>query len=87
MQTKKVPLRMCLSCRNMKPKNELIRIVKNDDGFHIDEKGKINGRGAYICKNQECVDIALKKKVLNKNFGCNVDIEFYNLLKERINAK
>ena len=55
MKTKKIPLRMCLGCNEMKPKRELIRVVKNKDGeLFVDLTGKLNGRGAYICKNREC---------------------------------
>ena len=57
MKTKKTPERLCVSCRNMYPKKDLIRVVKLDDGtYFIDETNKCNGRGAYICKNQECIN-------------------------------
>ncbi len=53
---KKVPMRMCLSCREMKPKRELIRIVMNKNGeISVDMTGKLAGRGAYICNSAECV--------------------------------
>ena len=55
---KKIPLRQCLGCNEMIPKKELIRIVKdNENNFAIDLTGKMNGRGAYICRKAECLDI------------------------------
>ena len=54
---KKIPLRRCLGCYESKPKNELCRIVRKTDGeICLDKTGKINGRGAYICYNKECLD-------------------------------
>ena len=62
---KKVPLRQCLGCREMMPKSELIRIVRSNDGqFAVDATGKLNGRGAYICKKSEC---ALRRRLEAKH--------------------
>ncbi len=78
-------LRMCISCRNMKDKKELVRIVKDkDSNIFIDETGKKNGRGAYICKNEDCLNKLQKQKLLNKTFKTNVDEKIYNELKEVI---
>lgn len=64
---KKIPLRMCIACREMKNKNELIRIVGNKEGnVTIDLKGKLNGRGAYLCQNSICIAQALKTGKLNR---------------------
>lgn len=70
---KKVPERMCVVCRQMKPKNELIRIVNTDNGVVIDATGKLNGRGVYLCKCKECVTKALKGKGFAKQNGFSLD--------------
>jgi predicted RNA-binding protein YlxR (DUF448 family) len=76
MKQKKTPLRMCVSCRKMKQKKELIRVVRTPDGeFVIDTAGKRAGRGAYICGDPECVELAKKQRKLERNFesgGCAV---------------
>lgn len=69
-KTKKVPLRKCVGCSESKPKNELIRIVKNkEQEVFIDETGKANGRGAYVCKDIKCLDKAIKTKAIYKALG------------------
>ena len=73
---------MCVSCRQMKPKDELVRVVKMTDGFKIDESGKIDGRGAYICKNCDCVKKAVKIRAFNKSFRCAVPTEIYEYLED-----
>jgi len=61
---------MCIGCRNMKPKKDLVRIVRNKDGaVEIDLKGKSPGRGAYLCPDRECLARALKAKRIEKEFG------------------
>ncbi len=82
MINKKVPERMCMACRSKKPKKDLIRIVKNENDFNIDYSGKMNGRGAYICKTKQCIDKCIKQKCLHKTFKTNVSPEVYNTLKE-----
>ncbi|WP_040211740.1 RNase P modulator RnpM [Clostridium polynesiense] len=85
MKTRKIPMRMCNGCMEMKPKKELIRIVKSPEGeLSIDLTGKKPGRGAYICKNVECLDKAIKTKRINKNLETSVDEEIYKRLKEEI---
>ncbi|MCI9031235.1 MAG: YlxR family protein [Clostridia bacterium] len=80
---KKPPLRMCLACRQMKDKRELIRVVKGpDNDFSIDSTGKKNGRGAYLCNNSECVNRCMKNRLLNKNFKCEIPSEVYEKLSE-----
>lgn len=77
------PLRMCIVCRNMKTKSELIRVVKNKDGeIFIDKTFKANGRGAYICANDECIKKCIKTKTLNKAFKCQIDEQTYDKLME-----
>ena len=64
---KKIPMRMCVGCREMRPKKELIRIVRSPEGeISIDMKGKKSGRGAYICYNEQCLARALKQKQLDR---------------------
>ena len=83
-KTKKVPQRKCIACQDRDNKKELIRIVKNKEGeIFIDLTGKANGRGAYICKDSECLKKAIKSKALNKAFKIDVPDEVYdNLLME-----
>ncbi|MFL0246945.1 RNase P modulator RnpM [Candidatus Clostridium stratigraminis] len=85
MKVKKIPQRMCTGCMEMKPKKELIRVVKNKDNeVSIDLTGKKPGRGAYICKNEECLNKAFKSKRLEKNLEIKISEEIYNNLKEEI---
>lgn len=78
MGTKKVPMRMCTGCREMKPKKELIRVVKTaEDGIKLDLTGKLNGRGAYICKNKDCLAKAQKSNALSRAFETNVSSDVY----------
>lgn len=79
---KKIPLRMCISCREMQPKSNLIRIVKTKENeVLIDNSKKIDGRGAYVCKNEQCIATIEKKKTLNRAFKMNLDKEIYDKLK------
>lgn len=72
---------MCIVCKNMKPKDELLRITKIKDGsYSLDEKAQ--GRGAYICKDNDCFNKCMKKKLLNKSFKMNVPDEVYNTILE-----
>lgn len=85
MKQKKTPLRMCLGCKEMKPKKELIRVVRNNEGeINIDLVGKKPGRGAYICKNAACLEAAIKAKRLEKAFETAIDAEIYHKLKDQL---
>ncbi|WP_138205669.1 RNase P modulator RnpM [Haloimpatiens lingqiaonensis] len=85
MKVKKIPQRMCTGCMEMKPKKELIRIVKNNEGeISMDLTGKKPGRGAYICKDVACLEKAFKTKRLEKNLNSKIEEEIYNKLKEEI---
>lgn len=85
MSAKKTPMRMCTGCREMKPKRELIRIVKTPEGeIKLDTVGKVNGRGAYICKCAECLKKAQKSNALSRAFECQVSDEVYALLERSI---
>lgn len=85
MKVKKIPMRMCLGCQEMKPKKELIRIVRTPENFiDIDPVGKMSGRGAYICPNEVCLGKALKAKRLEKAFQQPVPPEIMDSLKDRL---
>ena len=71
--TKRIPERMCVICRQMKPKPELLRIVNTVDGVVVDGTGKLNGRGVYVCKCKECVTKALKSKGFVKQHGFSLE--------------
>lgn len=76
---KQKPQRTCISCREMKDKNLLVRVVKNSSGeIFLDTTGKANGRGAYICKNKECFAKLKKSKGLSRAFKCPVSEEVYD---------
>ena len=80
--TKTKPERQCIGCGEKKEKNELIRIVKeSDEVISFDPTGRKNGRGAYICKNPECLEKAIKKKALERAFKSPVSAETYEKLK------
>lgn len=76
---KHIPLRMCIACRKMKPKSELVRIVTDDGSILIDENMKIQKRGAYVCKCSECIKLMRKKHGLERVFRGKVDEETYNM--------
>jgi predicted RNA-binding protein YlxR (DUF448 family) len=85
MKQKKVPQRMCTGCMEMKPKKELIRVVKDADGdISVDLTGKKNGRGAYVCRNIECLEKAFKAKRLQKNLEAQIDEEIYVRLRDEV---
>ena len=78
-QVKKVPMRQCLGCKQLKPKRELIRVVKNSEGeVSLDLVGKKAGRGAYICKRKECFETAKKKKKFSRALGCEIPEEVFS---------
>lgn len=81
MTPKKIPMRMCLGCNEMKPKRELIRVVHQKDGtILLDATGKQQGRGAYICPKLECLKAARKAHRLEKAFACRISEEIYDAL-------
>jgi len=86
MKQKKLPLRRCTGCHEMKIKKEMLRVVKSPEGdFSIDFTSKKSGRGAYVCPDPECFKNAYKTKGLDKSFGAAVPAEVYERLKEEIN--
>lgn len=79
---KKVPSRRCIACNSQKEKKELLRIVKSKDGIiEIDLTGKKNGRGAYICKSEECLNKIIKTKKLERTFEKEIDNDFYESIR------
>lgn len=79
MKTKKIPMRMCLGCGEMKPKREFIRVVKSKEGdISLDLTGKKSGRGAYICKSVECFEKARKARKFERSFSCMISEDIYN---------
>ena len=79
---KKPQERTCMGCNIKKPKKEFIRIVKTKDGeIDIDRTGKIQGRGAYICDNIECLEKLIKSKRLEKVFETKISEEIYEKLR------
>ncbi|MDF2877436.1 MAG: YlxR family protein [Clostridia bacterium] len=83
MKPRKIPLRKCTGCNEMKNKKEMIRIVRSNEGqFSLDFHGKKPGRGAYICKNIACLNLAEKNKGLERSFKTVVDKEIYTELRK-----
>ena len=85
MQQKKIPMRQCVGCREMKPKKELIRVVKSpEDTISLDFRGKAPGRGAYVCPDVTCLKRAIKAKALNRAFDLEIPQEIYDSLLEKM---
>ena len=85
---KKKPLRTCMGCNNPKEKNELLRIVKSKDGeISVDLTGKKSGRGAYICKSEECLEKIIKSKRLERIFEKEIENELYENIRGVIIGK
>lgn len=85
---KKIPMRQCLGCREMKPKRELIRVVRSPEGeITLDFKGKAPGRGAYICPAPACLKQAIKAKALERAFSTQIPEEVYEKLNEEMEAE
>ena len=85
---KKIPQRSCMGCNEKKDKKDLIRIVKNKEGIiNIDKTGKLEGRGAYICDNIECLEKVIKSKRLERVFETKINDEIYNNLRGVISDK
>lgn len=83
MPNKKIPLRQCIACRELKEKKSMLRIVKNSDGkIFLDFSSKASGRGAYICDNPDCIKKLKKARLLNKVFSCAVDDAIYTAVEE-----
>jgi predicted RNA-binding protein YlxR (DUF448 family) len=75
---------MCIACRQMKPKGELIKIVKNENTIELDFSQNKFGRGAYICKSEECIENAKKRKALSRHFKTNIDDTIFDVIKKEL---
>lgn len=85
MKTKKLPMRMCLGCNESKPKRELVRVVKSKEGeISLDLTGRKSGRGAYICRDIECLKKARKARRFEKSFSCKIDDEVYDSMEAEL---
>jgi predicted RNA-binding protein YlxR (DUF448 family) len=85
VRRKKIPMRMCIGCREMKPKKELTRIVRTIEGtIEIDPTGKKSGRGAYFCKNDRCIEASIKEDRLSKALDFHVTEEMALSIKEEL---
>ena len=95
MRPKKIPMRMCTGCGEMKPKKELVRVVRapertDENGnplppeISLDLTGKKPGRGAYLCRNPECLRLARKARRLERAFSCQIPNEVYDRMEEEI---
>lgn len=84
---KKIPQRQCIGCGEMKNKKEMIRVIKTpEDIILLDTTGKKNGRGAYLCKSEECFAKAVKSKGLERSLKVNIPNEVYEELKKELNG-
>lgn len=84
---KKIPHRQCMGCRERRPKRELIRVVRCTDGeVRLDFGGKMNGRGAYICPNAECLKKVRKSKGLDRSLEVTIPEEVYQRLEKEMEA-
>lgn len=85
---KKIPMRQCLGCREMKPKQSLIRVVRSPEGeISLDTRGKASGRGAYLCKDIACLRKARKSKALERSLDVQIPDELYDRLEQEMEAE
>ena len=84
---KKIPMRQCIGCGEMKSKKEMMRVIKTPEGdICLDVTGKKNGRGAYLCVQKECLQKAQKNKGLERSFKMSIPEEIYNTLDKEFEA-
>ena len=85
---KRIPLRQCLGCREMKPKAELVRVVRSPEGaVSLDLRGKAPGRGAYVCRSADCLKKALRSKAVSRSLGVEIPPELYDALAAQMEAE
>ena len=85
MQQKKTPMRKCTGCSEMKPKRELVRVVKSPQGeISLDLTGKKAGRGAYICRSMDCLRAARKARRLERAFACAIPDDVYDAMEKEL---
>ena len=85
LKQRKIPMRMCVGCREMIPKKELLRVVKSPEGqIAFDPVGKAPGRGAYICRKVDCLNKAMKIRALERQLECSIAPEVFEQLKAQL---
>ena len=85
MSVKKIPLRQCIGCGEMKSKKEMIRVIKTAEGeILLDATGRKNGRGAYLCPSMECFKKAVKGRGLERSFKMAIPREVYETLEKEM---
>ena len=85
---KKIPQRQCMGCRERKEKREMIRVVRSPEGnVSLDFGGKLNGRGAYLCPNPECLKRAIRSKALDRSLEVTIPEEVYARLEKEMEAQ
>ena len=84
---KSIPIRQCMGCREQKPKKELIRVVRSPEGeVSLDFRGKAPGRGAYLCRNADCLKKAVRSKALDRSLGVQIPGEILDRLLEEMST-
>ena len=78
-------VRRCVACRQVYPQSEMLRIARINDEYFIDKNFKLGGRGANICNKSECINLTIKKRLLNKSYKTNLTAEFYEKLSNFVN--
>ena len=82
---RKVPMRQCTGCQEMKNKTEMIRVLKTSEGeILLDATGKKNGRGAYLCRSMDCLEKAIRSRGLERSLKVKIPDEVYETLKEEL---
>ena len=82
---KKIPLRMCTGCGEMKPKKELVRVVRSKEGeISLDLTGRKAGRGAYVCRSLDCLKKARKTRRIERSFDCKIPDEVYDAMEKEM---
>ena len=85
MQARRIPLRMCAGCGEMKPKKELVRVVRSKEGeISLDLTGKKAGRGAYVCPSPDCLKKARKARRIERSFQCRIPEEVYDAMEDAL---
>ena len=85
MQTRRVPLRMCTGCGEMKPKKELVRVVRSKEGeISLDLTGRKAGRGAYVCRSLDCLKKARKTRRIERSLDCQIPDEVYDAMEKEM---
>jgi predicted RNA-binding protein YlxR (DUF448 family) len=81
---KKIPMRMCVACREMRAKKDLMRVVRTETGLVLDRSGKLNGRGAYLCRDAACLQKAIKTRALERALEAPLNDELKAALESEI---